>query len=92
MDIFDKNNTQGLGAYLYNTGDMVYVHKNLRPTKKGLVVTDDMVKYAGKITKIKRKRNWSYSLEIDDGNYNWEDFMLEPLDKSPVIDDLMAML
>ena len=36
-----------------------------------------MKKYCGKITRIKQAYRNRYSLEIDDGQYNWSDEMFE---------------
>lgn len=36
-----------------------------------------MKKYCGKITRIKQAYGERYSLEIDDGQYNWSDEMFE---------------
>ena len=38
---------------------------------------DPMKKYCGKITRIKQAYGERYSLEIEDGQYNWSDEMFE---------------
>lgn len=43
-----------------------------------------MKRYCGKITKIKQAYRNRYSLEIDDGQYNWSDEMFER-----VVNDLL---
>ena len=43
-----------------------------------------MKKYCGKITRIKKAYRNCYSLEIDDGQYNWSDEMFER-----VVNDLL---
>ena len=43
-----------------------------------------MKKYCGKITRIKKAYRNRYSLEIDDGQYNWSDEMFER-----VVNDLL---
>lgn len=41
--------------------------------------TSEMEKYVGKVTQIKDiTRYGAYKLDIDDGEYNWSDYMFEP--------------
>ena len=60
------------------------------------IMTGDMQKYAGKMAKIKYAGLVAYSLDIDDGNFAWQDWMFDPdfLDDLPLEDEdaVRAML
>lgn len=75
----------------FNVGDIVYVKSSLIVNEvyrmngdynkySGYYFVDEMEVYRGKIAVIKRVKNNSYNLDIDDCKYGWTDEMLESRD------------
>lgn len=97
-NIFDESNKERLGAELFEEGDMVYIHPEIEETDKGDAVADGMVKYAGKAAMIVIKHSDNYELDIDGGEYVWDDFMLMSEDEFNEYynqvepDDILGML
>lgn len=74
--IFDENNKDRLKNELFEKGQTVYIHPELRCTDKGLCVIPEMVEFKGLKTCITEKYFSYYSLEIDHGRWHWNDYML----------------
>lgn len=76
-DLFNSENKERLGAKLFREGDIVYIHPEIRETEKGDAVTNEMTAYADALAIIQRKYdNTNYELDIDDGEFFWDDYML----------------
>ena len=62
----------------YNVGDVVGIKDDLY---KGYDCTVgcilEMVEYKGKIATITRKENGAYNIDIDDGRFFWDDYLLD---------------
>lgn len=77
IDIFSENNKELLTADLFNVGETVRIHPNIRPTQKGVVVAEQMAEYASEYATITGIEDNAYRVDIDDGDFIWQDFMFE---------------
>lgn len=62
----------------FKVGDYVKIKEGLNARNTNYFARD-MEKYCGKIAKITKINSIGYSLDIDDGGWYWEEYMLEPL-------------
>lgn len=75
-DPFDENCSEGADNQNYLIGERVVIAPDLRISAKGMQVVQGMLKYAGKTAYVKRKSVKSYHLDIDKGQFRWQDYML----------------
>ncbi len=64
----------------YKAGDKVKIRADLREgdgEQYKATVVSEMMKYAGKVTTIRRAYDDCYTLDIDDGYWTWVDSMFE---------------
>ena len=74
----------------YKAGDKVKIRADLREgdgEQYKATVVSEMMKYAGKVTTIRRAYDDCYTLDIDDGYWTWVDNMFEDVEKDTSIEE-----
>lgn len=75
-EAFESEGLGGEDAENFKIGDHVVIHPDLEESDRGYEVTEDMLKYAGKVARIIEWHGNHYHLDVDNQLYGWQDYML----------------
>lgn len=84
LDIFDEENHELESSILFKVGETVTIRDDIRATMKGVAVDEDMVDYAGMKAKIVEVRADCYHIDLDKGEWVWQDFMFAESYNNPI--------
>lgn len=83
-------------AKLYNEGDTIIVHPDLKEINFGVCATWLMARHRAEMARIYRKTSGSYKIIFDGeefpDQYNWQDYMFVSPDPETTIEEFGALL